>query len=421
MKPITKFMQKTWQKLFGDQLDFRVRLFNILAVLGIFISLMANIAGIIASTGLASYIATFAMTLIAIAVLWYGNASGKYQLCYMIVIIGIFFILYSALFFNTGGYHSAMPSYFIFAVLFTVFMLKGKKMVVMSVLELTIYAVLCLYAYYNPEKVSFFKTEEDFLTDVLMGLLVVSVTLIVTMSLHLKLYDQRQRELAAARKQVEGYARMKSELFAEMSHEMRTPLTVMSTYAQYAVEKLRKAGTDEQTIADLAKISKEAKRLAEMADGTLKILIKTDPNKVQINQPVDVGAVCLQLVKLLEPIASRKGMKLQAVSKDNIPAILGDADALTQLVWNILQNAITHSEGKSIELAVDASDGVTVTVSDDGVGIEPEKGGVGIGLAICRDIAKLHGGSISIESASGVGTKITVILRGIAKNGGKNA
>ncbi len=94
-----------------------------------------------------------------------------------------------------------------------------------------------------------------------------------------------------------------------------------------------------------------------------------------------------------------------------------------------MQNVITHSESKTIELTVEAlaaNLGVKVTVSDDGVGIEPEilprifergvsgkKGGSGIGLAICRDIAKQHGGGISIKSVSGTGTKVTVILRGI--------
>jgi len=65
----------------------------------------------------------------------------------------------------------------------------------------------------------------------------------------------------------------KSELFAEMNHEIRTPLTVISTYAQHIAKRIKAAGTDEKTIAELAIISNEAKRLAEMADGTLKMLI----------------------------------------------------------------------------------------------------------------------------------------------------
>jgi len=456
------FLLKAAKKLFGDRLDFRVRLFNIIAVAGIVISLISCVTGIVTSTGLVSILQTLAMMLFAIWALWYGNVSGRYQFCYIVVIICIFLLLYSALFFNTGGYHSGMPSYFIFAVLFTFFMLDGKKMIIMSVLELSVYTALCLYAYHNPDKINFFDTEKDFLIDVFVGFLVVSVALGITVSFHFRLYNQRQRELEEARRQVEEYARMKSELFAGMSHEMRTPLTVMSAYAQYAVEQIRESGANEQTLADLATISDEAKRLAEMADGTLKVLMtsavlgvsETDSGGAHQCQPVDVGAVCSRLVKLLEPIALRRGMKLRAVIRENIPAISGDADNVTQLVWNLLQNAITHSESKTIELFVSplsetdpqasaAPPGVTITVNDDGVGIEPEilprifergvsgkKGGSGIGLTICRDIANRHGGDIRVESAVGVapaggiapangtGTRVTVVLRGIVETRG---
>jgi len=233
-------------------------------------------------------------------------------------------------------------------------------------------------------------------------------------------------------------SRVKSELFAGMSHEMRTPLTVMSTYAQFAVEQIKESGANEQTLADLAAISDEAKRLAEMADGTLKILMDTveSDKSAQKIASVNVGDLSSRLVRLLSPIAARKEKILSALIADNVPVISGDADALTQLLWNLLQNAITHSQAKTIELLVETPDeaekkgGVKITVKDDGIGIEPDilprifergvsgkTGGSGIGLAICRDIAKKHGGDIGVKSALGSGTCITVILHGIS--GGK--
>jgi signal transduction histidine kinase len=425
---------KTGKKLFGEQLDFRARLFHILAVAGILISLVVGVGGIFIGAGLANLLLSLLAMLLATLILWFSLASGKYQLCYMIAIIGIFFGLFTALFFSAGGYHSGMPSFFIFAVLFTVFMLEGKKMVVMTVLELTFYTALCIFSYYNPDKVNFFDTEEKFLSDILMGFLAVSAALGVTMSLHLRLYKQRQTEMEAARKQVEEYAKMKSELFAGMSHEMRTPLTVMSAYAQFAVEQIRESGVNEQTLADLATISDEAKRLAVMADGTLKVLMGgfetpefgADDTRIYKRLPVDVGDVCQRLVRLLKPVASRKGMELSATVTDDVPDVLGDMDAITQLVWNILQNAIAHSGAKAIELIVEADGGnVKVTVNDNGEGIEPfilpyvfergisgKKGGSGIGLSICRDIAERHGGEITVKSTAEVGTGVTVILCG---------
>ena len=300
-------------------------------------------------------------------------------------------------------------------------------MIIMTVLETAVYIFICIFGFKNPDTINFFKTETDVLIDIIIGFVVVSVSLGITMTLHLRLYNQRQKELEAARKQVEEYSKMKSELFAGMSHEMRTPLAVMSAYAQFAVEQIRESGANEQTLADLATISDEAIRLAEMADGTLKILTaasRPDDINFQKIKSVDMRDLSSRLINLLKPIAAKKGKKLTGEIKGDIPEIHGDADALTQLVWNLLQNAIIHSECKTITLIAEAAEkGVRIIVKDDGVGIKPDilpnvldrgisgkEGTSGLGLSICLDIAKRHGGNITVLSEPEAGTSITVLL-----------
>jgi signal transduction histidine kinase len=213
-----------------------------------------------------------------------------------------------------------------------------------------------------------------------------------------------------------------------MSHEMRTPLTVMSAYAQFAVEEIKENGANEQTLADLAAISGESRRLAEMADGTLKILLSETeaPPDEQKNFPVDIGEISMSIARLFEPVAKRNGRKLTAAIGRDIPRIPGDPGALTQLLWNILQNAIIHSQCKNIDLSVEASGlDVTITIRDDGCGINAdilphifERGigkqdGSGIGLSICREVARRHGGSIDIRCEQGEGTTVTVLLKAV--------
>ena len=470
-----KFLKRTVKKLFGAQLEFRVRMFNIMAAAGTLISLAAGVTGVFIGAGLANLLLNMITMVLSAALLLYSFISGKYQLCYTISIICIFLILFPAIFFSGGGYHSGMPLYFVFAVLFTVFMLEGKKMIIITVIELAVYTSLCLFAYHYPQTINFLDSDADIMSDIIISFIIVSAALGVTMGLHLRIYIQRLKELETARKQVEEYDRMKSELFAGMSHEMRTPLTVMSAYAQYAVEQIRQAssagapGVNEQTAADLLTISDEAKRLAEMADGTLKVLMSvipphcsygTDEERLHKSLPVNMGDLCTRLARLMEPIASRKGKKLQIFIGDSIPEIHGYADALTQLIWNILHNAIIHSDAKTIKLSAEIltggkhtaakqliaekfpapsdTPGVKITVSDDGTGIDSqimprifERGisgkedGSGIGLSICRDIARLHGGGISVQSKTSAendtlaaiqadtGTSVTVILYGL--------
>jgi len=455
------FLQRTTQKFFGAQLEFRVRLFNILAAAGTLISLIAGVTGIFVGAGPANFILNMLIMILSAALLRYSFSSGKYQLCYMISVICIFLMFFPALFFSAGGYHSGMPLFFVFAVLFTVFMLEGKKRIITAAIELSVYTSLCIIAYYHPETINFYISEADIMIDIIICFNIVSIALGVTMALHLKIYSQRQKELEAARRQVEEYAMMKSKLFAGMSHEMRTPLTVMSAYAQFAVEQIKQSSLNEklpgaQTAADLATISDEAKRLAQMADETLKILMSTFgavDGGIHKNLPVNMGDLCSRLAHLFEPVSSRRGKKLQVFIGGSIPEISGDADALTQLVWNILHNAITHSDAKTIKIKVetcaDDPSCVKIVIIDDGTGIDPKilphifergvsgkEGSSGLGLTICRDIARRHGGGISVESpapcktndqadraavtagaaetlnATNAGTIVTVLLRG---------
>ena len=113
-------------------------------------------------------------------------------------------------------------------------------------------------------------------------------------------------EIEAARKQSEEYAKMKGDIFAVMSHEMRTPLTIMSAYAQFAVEQLWESGPNEQTLDNLSTISDEAKRLAEMADTTLKVLmtsVETERTNMQMLIPI-CNQHCVNILARGVPIPS---------------------------------------------------------------------------------------------------------------------
>jgi signal transduction histidine kinase len=269
-----------------------------------------------------------------------------------------------------------------------------------------------------------FDYYSDFATHVILGYFIISTQMIVIEWTR----KNKDRKIDSQRKQLDELNRAKRELFANMSHEMRTPLTVMSAYAQFAVEEIKENGANEQTLADLAAISGEARRLAEMADGTLKILLSETeaPPDEQKYFPVDIGEISTSIARLFEPVAKRNGRKLAVTIGRDIPQIPGDPGALTQLLWNILQNAIIHSQCKNIDLTVEASGlDVTITVRDDGCGINSDilphifergigkQGGSGIGLSICREIARRHGGSIDIRSGQGAGTTVTVNLRKI--------
>ena len=420
-------LKKMRNMFFGRGLELRIRLFNVLACIGFASGFFSAIYGLIVSAGVNNLLLNLALVVFSVSILWYATASKNYQLCYVITIILVFFIIFPLVFINLGSYTGGIPMFFVFAVLVTVFMLTGKKMFVFVGMELVLYTSLFLYAYFYPENVSRITREIIIVVDNIVVFLIVSIGLSAAMAAHIRLFDKQNKELEAAREQAEEYAKMKGELFAEMSHEMRTPLIVMSAYAQFAVEQIRISGANEQTLADLSTISEEAKRLAEMADSTLKILLSSSEAANMSEwkvMPVDVGDLANRLMRLLKPIAQRKGRSLTLYVEDGVPEIQGDTDELTQLLWNITQNALTHAREK-IEVTVRANEAeIIVTIKDDGDGIDPEilphvfergvSGGEsrsGIGLSICRDIARKHGGDIFIKNEQGVSTCVAVTLK----------
>ena len=185
-----KILRRLNTVFFDPALPFRARLFNVLAIAALLITLFVCIYDLAAGMAPANSLACGIAAVFAALLLFVGTKTRRYQLCYAICIVTVFFGLYPIMFFAAGGYQSGMPSFFVFAVVFTVFMLEGWKALVVSLAEVVYYTALCLYAYYNPEFVIFFPSEAVYLTDVLIGIIGVSVSLGTTLFFQLRLYDQ---------------------------------------------------------------------------------------------------------------------------------------------------------------------------------------------------------------------------------------
>lgn len=232
----------------------------------------------------------------------------------------------------------------------------------------------------------------------------------------------QEQRLAAENAALDRLSRLRGSLMATVSHEMRTPLTVMSVYAQLAVENFRESGVDAQTTADLAMISGEARRLADMASGFLTLTEEQENTKMY--GPVDMGAVIKQMARLCEPMLTKSKNRLELAISEELPIVSGNASECTQILWNLLDNAARHTQNGLIIISVRPEDGqIAVTVSDTGEGIPNELlshvferrvagngESTGLGLAICKEIVDAHGGTIAIESELNKGTAVTFSL-----------
>ena len=203
---------------------------------------------------------------------------------------------------------------------------------------------------------------------------------------------------------------------AEVTHELRTPLSVIRGQAEAIADGVYPA--DEAHLAPILDATHTLDRLVE----DLKTLVDTDAgNLVLHREPTDLGALVRDTVESFRPQAESAGVTLTTEIDENLPPKDIDPSRMRQVVGNLLSNAIRHTpSGGSVKVAVDAS-GFTVT--DTGEGIPPDlqphiferfaKGpnstGSGLGLAIARDIATAHSGQLAIASdPSGTVARLTL-------------
>ncbi len=405
---------------FGPDLDLRVRLFNALAVIsGVFCLILAAV-NISAPFGAGTVLIDILSALFCFALVVYAKRSGNYRLCHAITIIAVFFILFPFLFFRMGGYHGGMPLFLVFAIVYTVFMLE-KNAFLVSAVELTVYAGLYLYTYQNPGAFTILTSEKNYLISNIVNLVVVSAALGATMYAQTRLYRAQQRRLDEQNDILARASQAKTEFLSNTSHEMRTPLTVISVNIQTVAEILEDMGEavkDAEAAELLQNAQQEIMRLARMVSGMLTLASMSENTD---KQAVNISTLLRSSAEMFALHLQKRGNVLKADIAEDLN-VFGNADLLAQVVANLLQNAAAYTEqGEIILRAEKTGREILVTIKDTGTGIAAEllphvfergvsTGGTGFGLYLCKTVVESHGGRIWIESLPGSGTTTSFAL-----------
>ena len=235
------------------------------------------------------------------------------------------------------------------------------------------------------------------------------------------------QEAQEARRVAEAAGRVKDEFLATLSHELRTPLTAIVGWAH-----LLKGGRLDRAEVGTAveTIIRNANAQNQIIDQLLDVS-RIVTGKLQLSlQPVEIGSVVTSAIGTVTPAASAKGVLLQLIQDPAGSAVLGNPERLQQVFWNLLSNAVkfTPKNGRVRVSVESVGSQVEVAVSDTGLGIDAvflphvfnrfsqrdssstrSARGLGLGLAIARELVELHGGSIQAESPGpGQGSTFTV-------------
>jgi signal transduction histidine kinase len=165
--------------------------------------------------------------LFAFGMLFYSHRTGVYERSYMITAVTVFFVIFPFIFFAAGGYRSGMPIFFVFAVTFSIFMLEGKKALVVVALELLLYAGLCVFAFRYPLTVSPLGSEQNILLDVIVSFWISGAAIGLVMYGHFKRHEAQKAQLKQAREDALQNSGAKSAFLANVNHEIRTRINIM--------------------------------------------------------------------------------------------------------------------------------------------------------------------------------------------------
>ncbi len=218
-------------------------------------------------------------------------------------------------------------------------------------------------------------------------------------------------------------SRLKSEFLANLSHEMRTPLTVMSSYAGLTSLEIRHGAVNEKTLDNLAVIKREAVRLADLVEQLKEVSLEKERGLAL----TDIEALSLlnRAADFCRPICQQKKNYLIVNPGSAGIYLRVNPESIFQTLINLIINANRHTKEGSIRLTVQTevvNGFATASVSDGGEGIDSDRlpglfqrgvsgdGSSGLGLPICKEIVEEHGGRIWIESEKGKGTTVLFTL-----------
>ena len=223
-------------------------------------------------------------------------------------------------------------------------------------------------------------------------------------------------------RQLELQANQRNELMADLTHELRTPITVIQGNIEGIID-----GVYERDDAHLKALLEETRQLSSLIED-LRTLGLAESGALQLHrEATDLALLTSETLIAYRPQIEAAGITLNLTAADSIPPVNVDPLRFREVLTNLIANALRYTpSGETIEVQIDqkGTDRVRIVVVDTGSGIDPQdlphiferfyksadSGGSGLGLAIAKKLVEAHGGEISAESDPDQGTQITILL-----------
>ncbi len=241
---------------------------------------------------------------------------------------------------------------------------------------------------------------------------------------------QNRRTLEETNQKLVELDRVKSRFFANVSHELRTPLTLLLTPLQSLIQEHGSAlGSATRDL--LLIMRSNGMRLLKLINDLLD-LVRLESGKMEVSsEPVDINRLLHGVANAVEKTAEDRAIKVEIITDGTVGTLIGDSDKLERILLNLLFNAIKFTPaGGNVQITASrVEDELILVISDTGTGISQEQlpfifdrfwqadtsaqrknQGLGIGLALVKELVEVQGGEVSVRSEIGKGTRFTIRL-----------
>jgi signal transduction histidine kinase/DNA-binding response OmpR family regulator len=415
-------------------LPLDAKLFNNTAMLGILGGIAGWFSTLLQGAGFIPVLSTTVLPVILTLILIFTNRSKNYRIGSILLIVVVAYIIFPVIFILNGGMDSGMVAYFLLASVLISFLLSGTDFVVMLAIYLFVGAGCYLVDYNFHEIIVEMPTEFVAIVDVISSFVLVSIIIGIVISYQKRQYINAMKSAEEQKETAEAASMAKGNFLSNMSHEMRTPMNAiigMTTVGKNSSDPARKDYAFE-------KIETAGAHLLGVINDILD-MSKIESGKFELS---DVDFVFEKMMKKVVTVINyrieEKNQKFYVAIDSDIPsAVNGDDQRLTQVITNLLANAVKFTpEGGAIRLSASlvSMDGdkctIRVDVTDTGIGINEEQqrrlfqsfsqaesgtsrkfGGTGLGLAISKSVVEMMGGSIWVTSRLGEGSSFSFTAR----------
>lgn len=426
-------MTKIMTKLFGREAPLDTRLFNVILV-GTMVASALGVSATLAKGASVWVAAVVALMVLLFAFfIWFGNTFNKIKECGLVVGIVYNVILLPIIYFFAGGTESGMNSWFSMGIISCFLLYTGRRFYLMLGLSSVSFLSCYFVNYFHPEFVVQLKSKSAVNFDCCFAMMAVSTVLGILIKFQKKIYEQERQVSEMQKIKIEEANRTKSRFLASMSHEIRTPINTIIGLNEMNLREAVSPEVEENSI----NIQRASRMLLSLINDVLD-LSKIESGKMEIiPRKYEFSVLLSDMINITWIRAQEKKLEFKMDIDPEVPGVLyGDDVRISQVVTNLLTNAIKYTQQGSVTLGVrvlsivDDYVKLRISVSDTGMGIKTEDipflfnsfqrldesqnraiEGTGLGLAISKQLVDMMDGEMAVESIYQKGSTFSITLK----------